>query len=117
MARNLLRRTSPRRVLAGLALVLGLWIALAPFTRPLPGGAPYTLEATPEIGCRSPLVGLLPGDSPWADVYTTPRPSSDDPRTPTTVDCRSRAGFRVGLGAIFLVGGASVLVVDRRQRS
>ena len=112
MARNLFRRTSPRRVLAGLAIVLGLSIA-----RPLPGGAPYTLEATPEIGCRSPLVGLLSGDSPWADVYTTPRPSSDDPRTPTTVDCRSRAGFRVGLGAIFLVGGASILVVDRRQRS
>ena len=116
MARNLFRQTSRRRVLAGLALVLGLWIALAPFTRPLPGGAPYTLEAPPEIGCRSPLVGLLSGDSPGADVYTTPRPSPDDPRTPTTVDCRSRAGCRVGLGVIFLGGGAAVLVGDRRRR-
>ena len=115
MAQILLGRTSPRRLLAGVALILGLWIALAPYTRPLPGGAPYTLEATPEIGCRSPVVGLLSGDSPRADVYTTPRPSSSDPRTPTTVDCRSRAGFRVGLGMIFLVGGASVLVVNRRQ--
>ena len=58
MARNFFRRTSRRRVLAGLALLLGLWIALAPFARPLPGGAPYTLEATPEIDCRSPLIGL-----------------------------------------------------------
>ena len=115
MARNFFRRTSRRRVLAGLALLLGLWIALAPFARPLPGGAPYTLEATPEIDCRSPLIGLLYGDSPRADVYTTPRPSSDDPRTPTTVDCRSRAGFRVGVGAIFLIGGASVLVIGRRR--
>ena len=115
MARNFFRRTSRRRVLAGLALLLGLWIALAPIARPLPGGAPYTLEATPEIDCRSPLIGLLSGDSPWADVYTTPRPSSDDPRTPTTVDCRSRAGFRVGVGAIFLIGGASVLVIGRRR--
>ena len=115
MARNFFRRTSRRRVLAGLALLLGLWIALAPFARPLPGGAPYTFEATPEIDCRSPLIGLLSGDSPWADVYTTPRPSSDDPRTPTTVDCRSRAGFRVGVGAIFLIGGASVLVIGRRR--
>ena len=49
MARNFFRRTSRRRVLAGLALLLGLWITLAPFARPLPGGAPYTLEATPEI--------------------------------------------------------------------
>ena len=115
MARNFFRRTSRRRVLAGLALLLGLWIALAPFALPLPGGAPYTLEATPEIDCRSPLIGLLSGDSPRADVYTTPRPSSDDPRTPTTVDCRSRAGFRVGVGAIFLIGGASVLVIGRRR--
>ena len=115
MARNFFRQTSRRRVLAGLALLLGVWIALAPFARPLPGGAPYTLEATPEIDCRSPLIGLLSGDSPWADVYTTPRPSSDDPRTPTTVDCRSRAGFRVGVGAIFLIGGASVLVIGRRR--
>jgi len=115
MARNFFRRTSRRRVLAGLALLLGLWIALAPFTRPLPGGAPYTLEATPEIGCRSPLIGLLSGDSPRADVYTTPRPSSDDSRAPTTVDCRSRAGFRVGVGAIFLISGASVLVICRRR--
>jgi len=115
MARNFFRRTSRRRVLAGLALLLGLWIALAPFTRPLPGGAPYTLEATPEIDCRSPLIGLLSGDSPRADVYTTPRPSSDDPRTPTTVDCRSRAGFRVGVGAIFLISGASVLLIGRRR--
>ena len=115
MARNFFRRTSRRRVLAALALLLGLWIALAPCSRPLPGGAPYTLEATPEIDCRSPLIGLLYGDSPRADVYTTPRPSSDDPRTPTTVDCRSRAGFRVGVGAIFLIGGASVLVIGRRR--
>ena len=115
MARNFFRRTSRRRVLAALALLLGLWIALAPFSRPLPGGAPYTLEATPEIDCRSPLIGLLYGDSPRADVYTTPRPSSDDPRTPTTVDCRSRAGFRVGVGTIFLISGASVLVIGRRR--
>ena len=115
MARNFFRRTSRRRVLAALALLLGLWIALAPFARPLPGGAPYTLEATPEIDCRSPLIGLLYGDSPRADVYTTPRPSSDDPRTPTTVDCRSRAGFRVGVGAIFLISGASVLLIGRRR--
>ena len=115
MARNFFRRTSRRRVLAALALLLGLWIALAPFARPLPGGAPYTLEATPEIDCRSPLIGLLYGDSPRADVYTTPRPSSDDHRTPTTVDCRSRAGFRVGVGAIFLISGASVLVIGRRR--
>ena len=115
MARNFFRRTSRRRVLAALALLLGLWIALAPFARPLPGGAPYTLEATPEIDCRSPLIGLLYGDSPRADVYTTPRPSSDDPRTPTTVDCRSRAGFRVGVGTIFLISGASVLVIGRRR--
>ena len=115
MARNFFRRTSRRRVLAALALLLGLWIALAPFSRPLPGGAPYTLEATPEIDCRSPLIGLLYGDSPRADVYTTPRPSSDDHRTPTTVDCRSRAGFRVGVGAIFLISGVSVLVIGRRR--
>ena len=81
------RRSSRLRWTALTLLVLGLWIAVAPFTRPLPGGAPFSFESTHELGCRTPLVDAFVEDSPAADAYLTPRPQVDDPMAPTTVDC------------------------------
>ena len=80
-------RSSRRRWTALTLLVLGLWIAVAPFTRPLPGGAPFSFESTHELGCRTPLVDAFVEDRPTADAYSTPRPQADDLMAPTTVDC------------------------------
>ena len=96
-------------------LVLGLWIAIAPFTRPLPGGAPFSFESTPEVGCRTPLVGAFIEDRPTADTYSTPRPQADDPMSPTTVDCGGRAAFRLVLGTTLVIVAVGLHVMDRRR--
>ena len=96
-------------------VVLGIWIATAPFSRPLPGGAPFSFESTPEVGCRTPLVGAFGGDAPSAYVYTSPRPVAGDPMSPTTVECGGRARFRLALGTTLLVVAVGLLVVDRRR--
>ena len=69
---------------------------MAPFTRPLPGGASFSFESTPEVGCRTPLVGAFTEDRPTADAYSTPRPQADDPMAPTTVDCFIESTPEVG---------------------
>ncbi len=96
-------------------VLLGLWIATAPFSRPLPGGAPFSFESTPEVGCRTPLVGAFVGHAPSADVYTSPRPVIGDPMSTTTVECGGRARFRLALGTTLLVVAVGLLVVDRRS--
>ena len=116
MDRSPTRQRSPRRRWTTLTiLVLGLWIAAAPFSRPLPGGAPFSFESTPEVGCRTPLVGAFVGDAPSADAYTSPRPAIGDPMSPTIVDCGSRARFRLVLGSSLLVVAVGLMVVDRRR--
>ncbi len=109
------RAPRPRVVLALAALLLGLWIALAPFTRPLAGGAAFSLEATPEIGCRTPVVGILGDDRPIGEVYASPRPSAGEPMVERVVDCTGHARFRVGLGGLLVVVGLAGLTVGRRQ--
>ena len=111
------RGTRPRVVLALVALLLGLWIALVPFDRPLPGGSTFSLEATPAIDCRSPAVGMLGHDRPTAEVYTSPRPADGDPMEVRTVDCTGRARFRVGLGGLLAVLGLLGLVIRRSPRA
>ena len=96
-------------------VLLGLWIATAPFSRPLPGGTPFSFGSTPEVGCRTPLVGAFVGDAPSADVYTSPRPVAGDPMSTTTVECGGRARFRLALGTTLLVVAVGLLVVVRRS--
>jgi len=126
MDRSPTRQRSPRRRWTTLTIVvLGLWIAAAPFSRPLPGGAPISrslpdgtpvsFHSTPEVGCRTPLVGAFVGDAPSADAYTSPRPAIGDPMSPTIVDCGSRARFRLVLGSTLLVVAVGLMVVDRRR--
>ncbi len=116
MYRSPTRQRSPRRRWTTLVVVvLGIWIATAPFSRPLPGGAPFSFESTPEVGCRTPLGGAFAGDAPSAYVYTSPRPVAGDPMSPTTVECGDRARFRLALGTTLLVVAVGLLVVDRRR--
>ena len=96
-----------------LALLVGVWVAAAPFSRPLPGGAPFSFEATPEVNCRSPLVGSFRGDRPVAEVYVAPRPQVGDPTMEITIDCGGRARFRLSLGAGLALAGLVVLAGSR----
>ena len=100
-----------------LALLVGVWVAAAPFSRPLPGGAPFSFEATPEVNCRSPLVGSFRGDRPVAEVYVAPRPQVGDRTTEVTIDCGGRARFRLSLGAGLALAGLVVLVASRGSHS
>ena len=96
-----------------LALLVGAWVAAAPFSRPLPGGAPFSFEATPEVNCRSPLVGSFRGDRPVAEVYLAPRPQVGDRTMAVTIDCGCRARFRLSLGAGLALAGLVVLAALR----
>ena len=107
-------RPSRRQWWATIVLVLGLWILLAPFSRPLPGGEPFSFDATPEIRCGTPLVGIFGNDRPLADVYTVPLPSEGDPVKQSRVDCTGRARFRVALGSL-LVAASIAMAVHGRQ--
>ena len=98
-----------------MALLLGLWIALAPFSRPLPGGATFSLEATPRFGCQTPVVGMIGNDQPSADVYTAPRPQAGDPTVIREVDCTWQARFRVAIGTAILAAGFLLLATIRRR--
>ena len=107
-------RPSRRQWWAAIVLVLGLWILLVPFSRPLPGGEPFSFDATPEIRCGTPLVGIFGNDQPLADVYTVPLPSEGDPVKQSRVDCTGRARFRVALGSL-LVAASIAMAVHGRQ--
>ncbi|MEC9395712.1 MAG: hypothetical protein VYA89_07655 [Actinomycetota bacterium] len=111
------RGVRPAVVLSVAALVLGGWITVVPFDRPLPGGAPFSLEATPAVGCRTPLLGMLGDDRPAAEVFTTPRPKIGDPTVMRSIDCTARARFRVALGGFLLVAGLVGLAASRPRSS
>ena len=96
-----------------LALLIGAWVAAAPFSRPLPGGAPFSFEATPEVNCRSPFVGAFREDRPVAEVYVAPRPKVGDRTMEVTIDCGGRARFRLSFGAGLALAGLVVLVASR----
>ena len=100
-----------------LALLVGVWVAAAPFSRPLPGGAPFSFEATPEVNCRSPLVGSFRGDRPVAEVYVAPRPQAGDRTMEIAIDCGGRARFRLSFGAGLVLAGLVVLVASRGSLS
>ena len=95
------------------ALLVGGWVAIAPFSRPLPGGAAFSFDATPKVDCRSPLVGTFQGDRPVAVVYISPRPQVGDPTMAITIDCSSRAQFRLTLGASLALAGLTGLTISR----
>ena len=96
-----------------LAVLVGVWVSAAPFSRPLPGGAPFSFEATPEVSCRSPLVGSFREDQPVAEVYLAPRPQVGDRTMAVTIDCGGRARFRLSLGAGLALAGLVVLAALR----
>ena len=96
-----------------LALLVGAWVAAVPFSRPLPGGAPFSFEATPEVNCRSPLVGSFRGDQPVAEVYVAPRPQVGDRTMEITIDCGGRARFRLSFRAGLALTGLVVLAASR----
>ena len=100
--------------LGPLLVLLGLWIAVLPFSRPLPGGAHFDLESTPRVGCRSPVIGAFSDDRPTGTVFTTPRPMEGDPSVQVEVPGGGRARFRLVLGIVLLAGG---IVVRRRTAS
>jgi hypothetical protein len=110
-------RPSRRQWWAVAALLAGLWIALAPFSRPLPGGEAFSFEATPEIDCRTPMVGILGDDRPVAEVYTVPLPADGDPVEERLVDCTGRARFRFALGSLLLATSIALVVTGRRSDS
>ena len=109
-------RTRPfrRQWWAATVLVLGLWILLFPFSRPLPGGEPFSFAATPEIRCGTPLVGIFGNDRPLTEVYTVPLPSEGDPLEERRMDCTGRARFRVTLASL-LVAASIAIAVHGRQ--
>ena len=96
-----------------LALLVGVWVAAAPFSRPLPGGAPFSFEATPEVNCRSPFVGSFREDRPVAEVYVAPRPQVGDRTMEVTIDCGGRARCRRSFGAGVALAGLVVLGASR----
>ena len=99
------------------ALCLGLWIGLVPFSRPLPGGAPFSLEATPRIGCQTPVIGMVGHDQPAAEVFTVPRPQAGDPTATKKVDCTRHARFRVTIGTALVVVAIISWTTIRRRGS
>lgn len=107
-------RPTRRQWWAVAALLVGLWVLLAPFSRPLPGGETFSFEATPEIGCRTPVVGMLGDDHPIGEVYTSPLPAQGDPVADSAVDCTGRARFRAIVGGLLLI--ASVALASRSIR-
>ena len=110
-------RPSRRQWWAVGSLLVGLWIALVPFSRPLPGGEAFSFEATPEINCRTPLVGMLGDDRPVAEVYTVPLPAKGDPVEDRQVDCTGRARFRVALGSLLAAASIALATTGRRPDS
>ena len=104
-------------IITGVLLLLaGFWTVLAPFSRPLPGGEVFSFESTPEASCRSPLIGAFIEDTPIFEVYENPRPKVGDPTVKTSVECSSRALFRLAVGFILLISGITFLVVFSRMR-
>jgi hypothetical protein len=101
---------------ATLLIILGLWIALIPFSRPLPGGEIFAFESTPEASCRSPIFGTFTEDSPSYDVYVHPKPKIGDSTVNKSVSCSGRATFRFVLGFSFLFLGACLMVYFQRNK-
>ena len=106
-------RPTRRQWWAIASLLVGLWIILAPFNRPLPGAEAFAFEATPEIGCRTPVVGMFGHDQPLAEVFIKPPPAEGDPTVESRVDCTGRARFRVALGGLLTLTSL-ILTTTRR---
>jgi len=101
---------------ATLLIVLGIWISLVPFSRPLPGGEIFSFENTPEASCRSPIFGTFTDDSPSYDVYINPKPKIGDPTVNKSVSCSGRATFRFVFGLSLLLSGSSLLLYSKRYK-
>ena len=104
-------------ICATLLVVLGLWISLIPFSRPLPGGGIFSFENTPEVSCRSPIFGTFTEDSPSYEVYVNPKPKIGDPTISKSINCSSRATFRFVFGiSIFLIGMSLLIYLQRSKK-
>ena len=103
-------------ICATLLVVLGLWISLIPFSRPLPGGGIFSFENTPEVSCRSPIFGTFTEDSPSYEVYVNPKPKIGDPTISKSINCSSRATFRFVLGLSLLFLGICLTVYFQRDK-
>ena len=100
-----------------LLIILGLWVALIPFSRPLPGGEIFSFENTPEASCRSPIFGTFAEDSPSYDVYVSPKPKIGDPTINQSISCSSRATFRFVFGfSLFLLGACLIIYFKRNKK-
>lgn len=99
-----------------LLITLGFWIALMPFSRPLPGGEVFSFESTPEASCRSPIFGTFTEDSPFYEVYTNPKPKIGDPTINESISCSSRATFRFVFGFSLLLSGICVMIYFQRNK-
>ncbi len=97
-------------------IVLGLWIALIPFSRPLPGGEIFSFENTPEASCRSPIFGTFTEDSPSYDVYISPKPEIGDLTVNKSVSCSGRATFRFVFGFSLLFLSACLLIYLQKDK-
>ena len=104
-------------ICATLLVILGLWISLIPFSRPLPGGGIFSFESTPEVSCRSPIFGTFTEDSPSYEVYVNPKPKIGDPTISKSISCSSRATFRLVFGlSLFLIGMSLLVYLQRNKK-
>ena len=83
------------------AIIVGVWIALFPFERPVPAGrpevgTPLILETTPTIDCGATI----------ARINDTERHDGE---------CRDIARFRLGVSVVFIAAGAVALVALRED--
>jgi hypothetical protein len=113
-----MRRRSAIVGLVGIiAVAVGLWIVLAPFPRPVPGGVVDAIEVTPEARCGSALLDALRGDATaTAVVAATEVASSSDPQEEVTVDCSDRARTRVAVGVVVVILGGIAVIWARQSR-
>jgi len=100
-----------------LLIVLGLWIALIPFSRPLPGREIFSFDSTPEISCKSPIISAFNDNLPSYKVYINPIPKIGDPTTHKSVDCSEKATFRLALGFFFFLLGICSVIYFLKTRN
>ncbi len=105
-------------LISGIVLIaLGLWIALIPFSRPLPGGEIFSFESTPAASCKSPILSAFNNDLLSYEVYVNPKPKIGDPTIYKSLDCSERATFRLAMGLFFLLLGLSAVIYLLKTRN
>lgn len=111
------------RPLGLVLVVLGAWIALFPFSRPLPGGDVTDLARTPEVSCGSPAAASFRGEDDRLLLPREPVTAVDLAERGWSVIvpdpegyCRGRARFRLATGIVLVAGGVVAAAAAGRGR-